>query len=68
MAEPQTIPSGIASPYLTAKEAAIYLRLSYGTFRQKARSIRKCHTGRYHVADLDAYAASSPKRAARVVR
>ena len=54
----------IASPYLTAKEAAAYLRLAYSTFRKRAKYIaRQPQTGRYHVADLDDYAKSiRPRR------
>jgi hypothetical protein len=53
-----------ATPHLTAKEAASYLRISYSTFRKKATKIR-CQPGtrRYRVEDLDEFAASlRPRR------
>lgn len=51
-------PPPIPSPYLTAKEAAAYLNVAYGTFRHIATRIRRCRHGRYHRDDLDAYARS----------
>jgi hypothetical protein len=46
------------SPYLTSREAAEFLRISYSTFRKKAKRIkRQPGTGRYKVADLEAFAA-----------
>lgn len=54
------------SPYLTAKQAAAYLRLSYSTFRKRAKYIvRQPQTGRYHVNDLDDYARSIRPRKKR---
>jgi excisionase family DNA binding protein len=52
------------SPYLTAKEAAAYLRISYSTFRKCATKIRRMpSTNRYRREDLDEFAASNrPKR------
>jgi hypothetical protein len=52
------------TPYLTSKEAAAYLRLSYSTFRKRATKIKRMpSTGRYRREDLDAYAESiRPKR------
>lgn len=48
----------MTSPYLTAKEAAAYLRIAYSTFRKKAKRIkRQPGTGRYRVEDLEAFAA-----------
>jgi hypothetical protein len=54
----------VASPYLTARQAAAYLGIAYGTFRNKATRIRKMpQTGRYRREDLDAFAeATRPKR------
>lgn len=53
----------VISPYLTAKEAAVYLKISYSTFRKKARLIRKQPgTGRYRREDLDRFASAPPKR------
>lgn len=47
-----------ASKYMTPKEAAAYLRISYSKFRKIATRIpRNEHTRRYHVDDLD-----DPKR------
>jgi hypothetical protein len=53
-----------ATPHLTAKEAAEYLRISYSTFRKKATKIRRQPgTGRYRIEDLDEFAASlSPRK------
>jgi hypothetical protein len=50
--------------YLTAKEAATYLAISYSTFRKRATRItRMPGTGTYRREDLDTYAASQrPKR------
>ena len=57
-------PPAPATPHLTAKEAAAYLRISYSTFRKKATKIRRQPgTGRYRIEDLDEFAASlRPKR------
>jgi len=45
------------SPYLTAREAAAYLKVSYSTFRKRARRINRMPgTKRYRPADLDAFA------------
>jgi hypothetical protein len=57
-------PSATATPHLTAKEAAAYLRISYSTFRKKATRIRRQPgTGRYRIEDLNEFAASQrPKR------
>jgi hypothetical protein len=54
----------VASPYLTAQEAATYLNISYSSFRKRATRIRRMPmTGRYRRDDLDAYAESlRPKR------
>jgi hypothetical protein len=54
----------VTSPYLTAREAAAYLRISYSTFRKKACMIRVCKaTGRYKKEYLDEYADSiRPRR------
>ena len=46
----------IESPYLTPKEAASYLNIAYGTFRNWAKDIRRQRTGRYRREDLDAFA------------
>jgi hypothetical protein len=42
--------------YLTAKEAAVYLGLTYGTFRHKATKIRRTKHGRYTREALDDFA------------
>jgi len=56
----------ISSPYLTAKESAVYLRISYSTFRKKARFIKvRNQTGRYRKEDLDEYANSVRPRQKR---
>jgi hypothetical protein len=58
--------TSILSPYLTAKEAAAYLRISYSTFRKKATKIkRQPGTGRYRREDLDMFAASLRPRKTR---
>lgn len=49
------------SPYLTAKEAAAYLRVSYGTFRNWATKIKRHRTGRYRREDLDEFARTRRK-------
>mgnify|MGYP001153130515 CR=1 FL=1 len=54
-------PPAVPSPYLTAEEAAAYLRISYGTFRNHAHKIPKTRHGRYRIADLDKYAAGKRK-------
>ncbi|QAY78101.1 AlpA family transcriptional regulator [Sphingosinicella sp. BN140058] len=52
------------SPFLTAKQAAFYLGLGYGTlkqFRQKATGPRCRRHGRiwhYHIEDLEAWSAA----------
>jgi excisionase family DNA binding protein len=47
----------VNTPYLTARQAAEYLNISYSTFRKKARYIRKMPgTSRYRREDLDAFA------------
>jgi len=46
----------IPSPYLTAKGAAEYLNVGYGTFRNWATKIRRTRTGRYRREDLDNFA------------
>lgn len=53
------------SPYYTAREAAAYLRIAYGTFRNWATQIKRNNLGRYHRADLDRFANTRkrPKRA-----
>lgn len=49
----------VASPYLTARDAAAYLGIAYSTFRKRACRIRcQPQTGRYRRDDLDAFAAS----------
>lgn len=48
----------IDSPYLTAREAAAYLRVTYGTFRHWAVKITRSKTGRYRREDLDKFAAT----------
>ncbi len=57
-------PPAPATPHLTAREAAAYLRISYSTFRKKATKIkRQPGTRRYRREDLDEFAASlRPKR------
>ena len=45
------------SPYLTAKQAAAYLNVSYGTFRHRAKNIKRTRTGHYRREDLDHFAA-----------
>ena len=49
----------IHSPYLTARQAAVYLGISYSTFRKKAVRIRQ-QPGirRYRREDLDEFASS----------
>jgi hypothetical protein len=60
-----TLPSStaspaIASPYLTAREAAAYLRVSYSTFRKRAIFIKRCpQNNKYRREDLDAFAMSN---------
>jgi len=55
-----------ATPHLSAKEAADYLRISYSTFRKKATKIhRQPGTGRYRIEDLDEFAASMKPRKKR---
>jgi hypothetical protein len=50
----------ITSPYLTAREAAAYLRMSYSTFRKRAIFIKRCpQNNKYRREDLDAYAMST---------
>jgi len=53
-----------ATPHLTAKEAAAYLRISYSTFRKKATKIRRQPgTRSYRREDLDEFATSlRPRR------
>ncbi|MCE9560576.1 MAG: helix-turn-helix domain-containing protein [Planctomycetes bacterium] len=46
----------IESPYLTAKQAAAYLNVQYGTFRNWATQIKKTRTGRYTREALDYFA------------
>jgi hypothetical protein len=46
------------SPYLTAKQAARYLNVAYGTFRNWAYHIPKTRTGRYTREALDHFAAT----------
>jgi hypothetical protein len=56
----------ITSPYLTAKEAATYLRMSYSTFRKKARLIKMMPgTHKYRREDLDEFAQSNRRRILR---
>lgn len=55
----RTLQLGTESPYMTAREAAAYLRISESTFRKKARLIRRQPgTGRYRKDDLDEFAAT----------
>jgi excisionase family DNA binding protein len=49
------------SPYLTAREAADYLNVSYGTFRNWATRIKRAKTGRYRREDLDQFASTRRK-------
>lgn len=49
------------TPYLTAKEAAAYLNVSYGTFRNWATRIKRSRTGRYRRDDLDHFATTRRK-------
>jgi hypothetical protein len=59
-------PSAAATPHLTAKEAAAYLRISYSTFRKKATRIRRQPgTGRYRIEDLNEFAASQRSKRKR---
>lgn len=54
------------SEYLTAKEAAVYLNLSYGAFRNRATTIpRMPQTKRYKKSDLDMWAATAKVRKKR---
>lgn len=54
------------SPFLTAREAAKYLRISESTFRKKARLIRQQPgTRRYRKEDLDEFAAGMRSRKRR---
>ncbi len=46
------------SPYLTAKEAAVYLHISYSTFRKLAVHIPRTRTRRYTRDQLDKWATS----------
>ncbi len=47
----------VNSPFLTAKEAADYLRLSYSSFRKVAvKVVRQPGTRKYRKEDLDKYA------------
>lgn len=56
----------IESPYLTAAEAAAYLRIAYSTFRKVATRIRRMPaTGRYRREDLDAFAETARPRRKR---
>ena len=56
----------LTSPYLTAREAADYLKISYSTFRKKAMLIRRCPaTLRYTREHLDEYANSIRPRKKR---
>ncbi len=51
------------SPYLTAREAAEYLGISYDHFRHKAHLIRQQPgTRRYRREDLDEFAAAQKPR------
>ncbi len=54
----------LRSPYLTARQAAAYLGISYSTFRKKARLIKVMPgTYRYRREDLDEYSrAHRPRR------
>lgn len=59
-------PPPVPSPYLTARQAADYLNIPYSSFRKKATRIRRMPgTGRYQVADLDAFAAAGRSRRKR---
>ncbi|OWK46594.1 helix-turn-helix domain-containing protein [Fimbriiglobus ruber] len=51
----------VDSPYLTAREAALYLNVSYGTFRNWATKIKKQKTGRFRKEDLDNFAKTRRK-------
>lgn len=59
---PADAPAG--SPFMNSREAAVYLRISYSTFRKKATLIRRMPgTRRYRREDLDTFAESNrPKR------
>jgi len=46
----------IDSPYLTGRQAAAYLNIAYGTFRNYATRIRRTRFGRYRREDLDKFA------------
>jgi excisionase family DNA binding protein len=63
---PTPVQLATSSPYLTAKEAAEYLRMSYSTFRKKARLIKMMPgTHKYRREDLDEYAQSNRRRILR---
>lgn len=47
--------------YMTAKEAADYLNVTYGTFRNWATRIKRSKTGRYRREDLDHFAQNRRK-------
>ena len=52
-----------AAAYLTAREAATYLGMSYGAFRNEAKHIRRCAgINRYTRPALDAFAQTRRKR------
>lgn len=51
------------SPYLSAREAASYLRIAYSTFRKRATRIKRTpQTLKYTREDLDEYARSLKPR------
>jgi len=49
------------SPYLTAREAAHYLGMTYGTFRNIATRITRTAHGRYTRTALDSFASKKKK-------
>ena len=53
---PQPVGINPGAKYLTAREAAAYLGLTYGTFRHKAARIRRTRHGRYTREALDRFA------------
>lgn len=58
----QPEPPVARSPYLTASEAAEYLRMSIQTFYNKTRQIPRVRKGLYRPADLDAWAERRGRR------
>jgi hypothetical protein len=63
-----TPPPQPPSPYLTARQAAAYLNVSYGTFRNWATQIKRTKTGRYRKDDLDHFAQNRKKTPKRIAQ